>query len=130
MDGDFRDAMVSVPQPRNRLEDRRGKDDEISGGVWKIVEANSRKIRVAETERRRGKRRSGKEMRGARKKKKQKREKTVEVRRVAEEWEIWDKEKEAARSKEEAEKWVPEKFHQWIKVFGKKQLERMPTRKI
>ena len=25
---------------------------------------------------------------------------------------------------------VPEKFHKWIKVFGKKQLERMPTRKL
>jgi len=40
-----------------------------------------------------------------------------------EEWEIWDEE-------EEAKKWVPEKFHQWIKVFGKKQSERMPTRKV
>ena len=25
---------------------------------------------------------------------------------------------------------VPEKFHSWIKVFGKKQSERMPTRKV
>ena len=25
---------------------------------------------------------------------------------------------------------VPEKFHEWIKVFGKKQLERMPMRKL
>jgi len=25
---------------------------------------------------------------------------------------------------------VPEKFHRWIKVFGKKQSERMPTRKV
>ena len=25
---------------------------------------------------------------------------------------------------------VPEQFHKWIKVFGKKQSERMPTRKI
>ena len=25
---------------------------------------------------------------------------------------------------------VPKKFHKWIKVFGKKQLERMPTRKL
>jgi len=25
---------------------------------------------------------------------------------------------------------VPEKFHPWIKVFGKKQSERMPTRKV
>ena len=25
---------------------------------------------------------------------------------------------------------VPEKFHKWIKVFGKKQSERIPTRKV
>ena len=25
---------------------------------------------------------------------------------------------------------MPEKFHQWIKIFEKKQLERMPMRKI
>ena len=31
---------------------------------------------------------------------------------------------------EEAKKLVPEKFHKWIKVFSKKQSERMPTRKI
>ena len=47
-----------------------------------------------------------------------------------EEWEIWDEEEEVVRSEEEAKKLVPEKFHWWIKVFGKKQLERMPTRKI
>jgi len=27
-------------------------------------------------------------------------------------------------------KLVQEKFHRWIKVFGKKQSERMPTRKV
>ena len=30
----------------------------------------------------------------------------------------------------EAKKLVLEKFHRWIKVFGKKQSERMPMRKI
>ena len=25
---------------------------------------------------------------------------------------------------------VPEQFHEWIKVFGKKQSERMPTGKV
>jgi len=30
----------------------------------------------------------------------------------------------------EAKKLVPEKFHKWIKVFEKKQSERMPTRKV
>jgi len=65
-----------------------------------------------------------------RKEEKQKKEKTVEVRKIVEEWEIWDKEEEAAKSEAEAKKLVPEKFHKWIKVFGKKQLERMPTRKL
>ena len=30
----------------------------------------------------------------------------------------------------EAKRMVPEKFHKWIKVFGKKQSERMLTRKV
>ena len=30
----------------------------------------------------------------------------------------------------ETKKLVPEKFHEWMKVFGKKQSERMPTRKV
>ena len=54
----------------------------------------------------------------------------MEVRKVVEEWEIWDEEEEAAKLEEEAKKLVPEKFQEWIKVFGKKQSERMPTRKL
>ena len=63
-------------------------------------------------------------------KKKQKKGKTVEVRKVAEKWEIWDKEEKVAKSEVEAKKLGPEKFHRWIKVFEKKQSERMPTRKL
>ena len=44
----------------------------------------------------------------------------MEVKKVAEEWEIWDKEEEAAKPEAEAKKMMPEKYHQWIKVFGKK----------
>jgi len=54
----------------------------------------------------------------------------MEVKRVAEEWEIWDEKEEAAKSEAKAKKLVPEQFHRWIKVFSKKQLERMPTWKI
>ena len=54
----------------------------------------------------------------------------MEVKKVAEEWEIWDEKKEAAKSEAEAKNLVLEKFHRWIKVFGKKQSERMPTRKL
>jgi len=63
-------------------------------------------------------------------KKKQKKGKMVEVKRIAEEWEIWNEEEEAARSEAEAKKLVLERFHKWIKVFGKKQSERMLTRKV
>jgi len=56
--------------------------------------------------------------------------KAMEVMRIAEEWEIWDKEEKTAKSEAEAKKLVPEKFHKWIKVFGKKQSEQMPMRKI
>jgi len=52
------------------------------------------------------------------------------VKKVAEKWEIWDEEEEAARLEVEAKKLVLEKFHKWIKVFGEKQSERMPTRKV
>ena len=44
----------------------------------------------------------------------------VEVKRIVEKWEIWDEEEEVARSEAEAKKLVLERFHKWIKVFGKK----------
>ena len=34
------------------------------------------------------------------------------MKRVAEEWEIWDEEKKVVRLEEEAKKLVPEKLHQ------------------
>ena len=49
---------------------------------------------------------------------------------MAEEWEIWDKKEEVTRLEEEVKKLVPEQFHKWIKVFGKKASERMLMRKI
>ena len=54
---------------------------------------------------------------------KQKKEKMMEVKRIAEEWKIWDEEEKAAKLEAEAKKLVPEKFYKWIKVFGKKQSE-------
>ena len=36
----------------------------------------------------------------------------VEVKKIAEEWEIWEEKEEAAISEAEAKKIVPEKFHQ------------------
>jgi len=54
----------------------------------------------------------------------------IEVRKVAEEWEIWDEEEEIVKSEEEAKKLVPEHFYKWIQVFGKKQSERISMRKL
>ena len=48
----------------------------------------------------------------------------MEVRKIAKEWEILDE------KKEEAKKLVPEKFHKWIHIFGKKASEQVPTRKL
>ena len=55
--------MVSLAQPRNRLEDRGGKNNKMFRKVWKTVETNTREIRIAETEGGRGKRESRKEVR-------------------------------------------------------------------
>jgi len=52
------------------------------------------------------------------------------VKKVAEEWEIWDKREKVENSEEETKRLVPERFHKWIHVFGKKASERMPTRKL
>ena len=54
----------------------------------------------------------------------------MEVRKVAEEWEIWDEKEETAKSEEEARKLVPVKFHKWIHIFSKKASKQMPTRKL
>ena len=43
------------------MENRESKNDEMSRGVWKAVETETGKVRVAETEERREKRRSQKE---------------------------------------------------------------------
>jgi len=53
VDSNLGDAVASMPQPRNRLENRRGKDDKVSRGMWEAVEASSGKIGVGEIERRR-----------------------------------------------------------------------------
>jgi len=94
---------------------------------WRLVQGKLgwEKQKEEEAKEEAGRRREEKE-----KKRKQKKEKTIEVKKIAEEWEIWDEEEEAAKLEVEAKKMVPEKYHQWIKVFGKKQLERMPTRKV
>ena len=47
----------------------------------------------------------------------------MEVKKVAEEWEIRDEEVEVAKLEGEAKRLVPEKFYRWIYVFDKKTSE-------
>jgi len=97
---------------------------EECGRQWRLVQGKAGWEKRKEEEKREeaGKKREEKE--------KTKKGKMMEVKKVAEEWEIWDEEEEAAKSEAKARKLVPEKFHEWIKVFGKKQSERMLTRKL
>ena len=55
-----------MPQSRNRLENGRGKNDEVSRRVWKAVEASLGEVRLGETkgERREGKSRKEKREKG------------------------------------------------------------------
>ena len=46
MDGNFGDAVANMPQSRNRLENRRGKNDKVPRGMWKAVETRAREVRV------------------------------------------------------------------------------------
>jgi len=81
----------------------------VSRGVWKVVETKARKIGVAKTKEERKEREEKEEKR--KKKKKPKKRGKMEVRKVIEEWKIWDEMKEVVKSEEEAKKLVPEKFY-------------------
>ena len=49
---------------------------------------------------------------------------------AADEKEDWGREEEMEIDHRKIEGMVPRKFHQWLKVFGKVELERMPVRKV
>jgi len=51
-----------MPQPRNRLENRRSQDNEVSRRMQQAVEIGTGEIRIEETERGRSKRRSRKKI--------------------------------------------------------------------
>ena len=63
MDGDLRNAVASALQSRNRLENRGGKNDEMSRGVQEAMETGVGEVRVAKAEGGGGKSRSRKETR-------------------------------------------------------------------
>jgi len=62
VNSNFGDAMVSMLQPRNQLENRESKNDEMFRGVQKTVETSVREVGLGEAERERSKRRSRKKM--------------------------------------------------------------------
>ena len=72
--------------------------------MWKAEE-----VRMAEAK--------GKRRKGGKEKKRPRKERMIKVKRMAKEWEIWDKEKETAKSEAEARKLVLECYHKWIQVF-------------
>ena len=74
------------------------------GKQWRLVQGKSGWEKQKEEEAKEEKERKKEEKE---KKKNQKKGKMVEVRKVAEEWEIWDEEEEAVKSEEEAKKLVP-----------------------
>ena len=90
---------------------------EECGKQWRPMQGKSGWEKQKEEE---AKEEAGRKREEKKKKKKQKKGRIVEVRKVVEEWEIWDEEEEVAKSEAEAKKLVLEKFHKWIKVFGKK----------
>ena len=49
---------------------------------------------------------------------------------VADEKEDWGREEEMEIDHCKIERMVPKRFHQWLKVFGKMESERMPVRKV
>ena len=90
---------------------------EECGKQWRLVQRKSGWEKQKEEK---AKEEAGKKQEKKDKKKKQKKGKTMEIKKVVEEWEIWEEEEEAVKSEAEAKKLVPEQFHRWIKVFGKK----------
>ena len=78
-----------------------------------------------------GKKEMGSEIKKRRKGKKEIQGDEIErIRWVADEKEDWGREEEMELDHRKVEAIVSQKFHKWLKVFGKVESERMPTRKI
>ena len=100
----------------------------MSCNTWKNVGSSgdqSKEKRSGKNKRKKKEKKKQKES-----KEKQKKERRMEVRRVVEEWKIWEEEEEVAKLEVKARKLVLEKFHKWIQVFREKASEWMPTRKF
>ena len=78
-----------------------------------------------------GKKEMGPEIKRRRKKKKKVQGDEIErIRWAADKKKDWGREEEIELDHRKVEAMVPQKFHKWLKVFGKVESERMPTRKI
>ena len=64
MNSNFGNAVASMSQPRNRLENQGSENDKVPGGMWKAVETSIGEIRIGETKRGRSKGRSRNEVGG------------------------------------------------------------------
>ena len=51
----------------------------------------------------------------------------MKVRKIVEKYEIWDEEEKTVKLEKKVKRWVPERFHRWIYVFGKKASEQILT---
>ena len=101
--------------------------------VWKAVETKAGKIRIGKTKEERTEEEGEKmEMNEWKRKenKNLKRRRTMKVKKIAEEWKIWNKEKEIAKLEEKVKRLVPEQFYKWIHIVGKKASKRMFIRKL
>jgi len=90
--------------------------------VWKALENKIYEARIAEVERERTKERKD----AKREKKKEFRKLTIEIVRIIEEKQKEEKDLIEIRM---VEKIVLRRFHKYLKVFEKKELERMPMKK-
>ena len=52
----------------------------------------------------------------------------IEVKKIAKEQEIWNKEEEVAKSEEETKKLIYQRFHKQIHIFEKKAWKRIPIK--
>ena len=60
MNSNFGNAVASMLQPRNRLENQGSENNEVSRGMWKAVETGTGEVSMGETKGGRSEERSGK----------------------------------------------------------------------
>jgi len=81
----------------------------VSEGMWKAVETGTGEVRMVKVEKRRRKKEKARKKRKEKAEKKKEKEKPkkeckMKVRKVVEEWKIWDEKEEVAKLEAEARK--------------------------